>query len=179
MVGATPANPFIATQPDALRPGARQYEVTELIRAYCPSAPVRLSECDDRERAILTGLVVSLKSQGFGYREIRKMTKLGADSVMRILREAREKNALVDVLADLDMECVPLAVDNVRRYLRKPWTEQGERATFEILEGRGQLAKHQKTANVNANMTFEVKYTNAPAIMPAATGTIVSCPRED
>lgn len=108
------------------------------------------------------------------------MTKLGADTVMRILREAREKDQLKDVMADLDMEAVPQAVDNIRRYLAKPWHEFGKEATFKVLEGRGALVKHEKsTGTVAASMVFEVKYTNPPLVPPMPTGTIVSCPRTD
>lgn len=129
---------------------------------------------------MLTGLVVSLKTAGYGYRQIRKMTKLGQDTVMRILREARERDQLKDVLADIDLEAVPLAADNLRTYLRRPWHEYGKEATFKTLEGRGVLVTHQKNQSaVVGSMVFEVKYTNAPAQLPEPTGTIVHCPRGD
>jgi DNA-binding Lrp family transcriptional regulator len=161
------------------RPGVDHYELAAEA-GIGGSGAVRLHELDERDRAILTGLVVSLKTAGYGYRQIRKMTKLGQDTVMRILREARERDGLRDVLADLDMELVPQAVDNMRQYLRRPWTPQGERATFEIAEGRGVLVKHQKNQTaVAGSMEFTVKYLHAPDALPPPTGTIVSCARED
>lgn len=161
------------------RPGVDHYEIAA-DAGIGGSAAVRLSDLNEKDRAVMTALVVSLKTAGYGYRQIRKMTKLGTDTVMRILREAREKDQLRDVLADLDMDAVPLAVDNLRQFLRRPWTDQGTRATFDVLEGRGVLVKHQKTASaVAGSMEFTVTYKNAPTDLPPPTGTIVSCPRED
>lgn len=162
-----------------MRPGVPLYAtaVTEQLER---GSGLRLSELSDTDRTIATNLVVALKTTGYGYREIRKMTGLGSTVIMRILREARERHGLADVLADLDMDLVPKAVDNARRFLEKPWTEQGTRATFDVLEGRGVLVKHQKTASVaQASMEFKVTYTNAPAQLPPPTGQIEACPRED
>lgn len=162
-----------------MRPGAVLY-ASDVAEQLERGSGLRLSELTDTDRTIVTNLVIALKTSGYGYREIRKMTSLGSTVVMRILREWREKNGLADILADLDMDLVPQAVDNTRAYLKKPWSPQGERATFELLEGRGVLVKHQKTSAVSqASMEFKVTYTNAPAVLPPATGQIESCPRED
>jgi DNA-binding Lrp family transcriptional regulator len=172
---------FLRRAADAVRPGVRILEpIDDGPRRDSPASTIRLSELNEKDRAVLTGLVVALKTQGYGYRDIQRMTKLGADTVMRILREARERDQLRDVMADLDMEAVPKAVDNVRRYLARPWHEFGKEATFKVLEGRGALVKHEKsTGTVAASMVFEVKYTNAPAIPPPATGQIAGCARSD
>lgn len=170
---------LIARAADVVRPGVPIY-AEQLVETGGGAGVVRLSELPEAEQKILTGLVVALKQSGHGYRAIRKMTRLGSDTIQRILRVARERDELKDVLADLDMEAVPLAVDNLREFLRKPWSEQGTKATFDVLEGRGVLVKHQKTASVSkSDMTFTIKYANAPAEPPAPSGTIAASPIVD
>jgi len=125
-------------------------------------------------------LVIILKSQGWGIRPIYQKTRLGRTIVERILRDARERQELKDIIADVDMECLPQAVDNLRRYLREPNSDRGERATFKTLEGRGVLVAHQKTAGVSlGSMTLEVVYKNQPTDPPAPTGQVFTSPRTD
>lgn len=176
--GGAPAS----REPDALRPGAPILEVdTSLFAKYGDRKNYDLwTAMTPLEQKQARALVIVLKSEGWGIRPIYQKTGLGRTVVERILRDARSRAELKDVIADVDMECLPQAVDNLRRYLRAPNTDRGERATFKTLEGRGVLVAHQKTASASlGSMTLEVVYKNQPVDPPAATGQIAASPRTD
>lgn len=168
--------------PDALRPGSPLLEIdTTLFAKYAERKGIDLwSAMTPLEQKQARALVIALKSEGWGIRPIYTKTRLGRTLVERILRDARDRSELKDVLADMDMECLPQAVDNIRRFLREGTTDRAERATYKMLEGRGLLVAHQKTAGVSmGSMTLEVVYKNAPVDPPAPTGQVFTSPRAD
>lgn len=165
-----------------MKPGVPLLDVdVSLFEKHRPKRNTDLwSALTPLEQKQARSLVILLKSEGWGIRPIYQRTGLGRTIVERILRDARSRDELKDVLADVDLECVPQAVDNLRRYLRDPNSDRGERATFKTLEGRGVLVAHQKTAGVSLGaMTLEVVYKNAPADPPAPTGQVFASPRTD
>ncbi len=139
-------------------------------------------ELSEQNQAVLRSLVIALKAQGYGYREIRKMTRLPVAVILRILRVARESGDLKDVLADMDLELVPLAVDNYRRAVLNGDLD----ISGEVLKGRGILATHQKTASTSINAhQLEVIWKNGPASgappidVASLPGQIAACPRTE
>lgn len=124
-------------------------------------ARFRYEDLSEKDQAVIRALVLALKSQGYGYREIRRMVPgLPMTVILRILRAAREAGDLKDVLADMDYEIVPAAVDNYRRAVMRGDLE----ISGEVLHGRGILVTHQKTASTSVNAhQLEVIWKGAPA----------------
>lgn len=123
-------------------------------------------------------MCIALKAQGYGIRPIRRMTKLPFDVIRQILRDARQAGELKDVLADMDHEIVPGAIENIRDAVLK---DKDREISMKVLAGRGVLVAHQKSASASvASTTFEIVYKNAPAdgrITP--TGIVHSSPIVD
>lgn len=147
--------------------------------------PLPFHRMSPRDRKALMGLVVALKAQRMGYREIQKATGLSAHVVRVVLAQARQHEGLLDVMADLDYDILPGAIDNYRQAVR----DGNLKVSGEILKGRGVLVNHQKSAAVSASLTeLRVTYTNAPAEVPLpqsealqklVPGVIVGAPRTE
>lgn len=112
-----------------------------------------------RQRKVVENLVIVLKAQGWGYRQIQQATGLRAHTVKLILRGAREREELKDVLADLDLDILPMAVDNIRNAVAAGDVD----LSVKVAQGRGALVTHQKSSSVTANLTkLTVEYKTVP-----------------
>lgn len=143
------------------------------------TARVDFARLPPEKQKIVEALVVMLKAQGWGYREIRKATGLGTTTVNTILRAARERDELKDVIADLDMDILPQAIDNIRGAIRKGDVD----LSVKVAQGRGALVTHQKSTTMSANLTkLVVEYKTVPGEehlpQPPLLGQIVGKPLE-
>jgi DNA-binding CsgD family transcriptional regulator len=130
-------------------------------------------------------IIVALRRQGHTYKEIRGITGLTLKQIQYALRNERAKGTLNDVLAMVDHEAVPQAVENLIGMLRK----HDKDATMLTLKGRGvfrtfsqqkhEVAAGEKLPMLTIDVTSPDGNSLPSVIVNSERGAVEGVARED